>query len=91
MSRFRNFVFTQNNYPNFDLVENVVCKYIAYAEEIAPTTGTPHLQGYISFVNAKTIEQARKLLPGCHVEVMRGSLLQNDEYVSKSGTLIHRG
>jgi len=89
----RNFCFTYNNYPNTDLVDNVVCKYIAYSHEVAPTTGTPHLQGWITFANTKTLDQARRLLPGCHLLVMHGSLAQNDTYCSKEGTqtLIERG
>lgn len=66
-------------------------KYVAYSEETAPTTGTKHLQGYISFTNPKTLVQARAKLPGCHVETMLGSILQNETYCSKAGTLIEFG
>lgn len=47
----RHYVFTLNNYTwqNFeemwDLIPNV--RYIIFGAEIAPTTGTKHLQGYI--------------------------------------------
>lgn len=91
MSRHRNWVFTYNNYPNTDLVDQLVCKYIAYSHEVAPTTGTPHLQGYISFASAKTLAAVRKLLPGCHLESMIGSIAENDIYCSKAGLLIERG
>ena len=57
MSRNRNYCFTFNNYPDTSLVDNLICKYIAYSKEVAPTTGTPHLQGYVTFVNAKTVQQ----------------------------------
>jgi len=96
MSKNRNFVFTWNNYTeqSLTLLENyatIGAKYVAYAEEIAPTTGTKHLQGYISFSNPKTISQARAKLPGCHIESMLGSIAQNEEYCSKAGTLIEFG
>lgn len=91
MSRNRNFCFTYNNYPNTDLVDNLDCKYIAYSHEVAPTTGTPHLQGWVTFHNAKTVKAARELMPGCHILVMHGSLAQNDAYCSKSGLLTERG
>ncbi|AMB43009.1 putative Rep protein [Circovirus-like genome DHCV-6] len=91
MSRHRNYCFTYNNYPNTELVDNVNCKYIAYAHEVAPTTGTRHLQGYIAFHSTKTLAAARRLLPGCHLSAMAGSISQNDAYCSKSGTLIERG
>lgn len=87
----RNFTFTFNNYPNLDLVTNIDCKYIAYSEEVAPTTGTPHLQGYITFNSPKTHAQVCNLMPGCHIEVMHGSLAQNETYCSKAGRLVERG
>jgi len=91
--RNRNFIFTYNNYPDTKLVDELDCKYIAYSHEVAPTTGTPHLQGYVSFHNPKTHAQACRLLPGCHVLVMHGSIAQNDVYCTKVGTqeLVERG
>jgi len=91
MSRNRNFTFTYNNYPNTELVDNIDCKYIAYSHEVAPSTGTPHLQGFISFNSAKTKQAVIRLLPGCHIEVMNGSIAENEAYCSKSGDLIERG
>lgn len=91
MSRNRNFIFTYNNYPNTDLIDKIDCKYVAYSHEVAPTTGTPHLQGWITFNNPKSIVAARRLLPGCHVLVMHGSLAQNDVYISKAASIIERG
>lgn len=97
MSKNRNFVFTWNNYPDTasdylqELVNTEVLKYVGYCEEIAPTTGTPHLQGFCSFNSPRTINQARTKLNGCHVETMLGSIAQNEEYCSKAGELIHFG
>lgn len=94
MSRNRNFTFTWNNYTEENenyLATNEQIKYVAYGKEVAPTTGTPHLQGFISFYNPKTISQARQVLRGCHVLVMNGSIAQNEEYCSKNGTLIEHG
>jgi len=93
----RNFVFTWNNYSTDssdylkELVDTGVAKYVGYCEEVAPTTGTPHLQGYIAFNNARTKAQARTILDGCHVEVMLGSIAQNETYCSKSGEMKHLG
>lgn len=50
----KHFCFTFNNYPegSGDTIEDL-CKEIAnewaFQEEIAPKTGTPHIQGYIHF------------------------------------------
>ena len=45
---FRNFIFVLNNYTEEDVerLTKFPCRYIVFAKEIAPTTGTPHLQGY---------------------------------------------
>lgn len=90
MSRHRNFCFTFNNYPDTTLVDNVVCRYIGYSKEVG-ASGTPHLQGYISFSNPKTKSAVISLLPGCHIEIMQGSIAQNEEYCSKSAALVERG
>ena len=91
MARHRNFVFTFNNYPDTELVDNLVCKYIAYSKEVAPTSGTPHLQGFVSFSTVKTKKQVIGLLPGCHVDVMKGSIAQNEDYINKVAAMIERG
>jgi len=55
---FRNWVFTLNNYTDEDIArlaspyEQV--KFIAYGKEIAPTTNTPHSQGYVIFWSLMT-------------------------------------
>jgi len=90
MSRHRNFCFTFNNYPDTTLVDNVVCRYIGYSKEVG-VSGTPHLQGFISFSNPKTKSAVIALLPGCHIEIMQGSISQNGEYCSKSAALVERG
>jgi len=91
MSRHRNYCFTYNNYPDTSLVDGIDCKYIAYSHEVAPQTGTRHLQGYIAFHSTKTFAAACKLLPGCHLSAMAGSIAQNETYCSKAGQLIERG
>jgi len=47
----RHWVFTQNNYDALDegsiqRFASLHCTSLVYAREVAPTTGTPHLQGY---------------------------------------------
>nr|WAE42565.1 MAG: replication associated protein [Cressdnaviricota sp.] len=90
MSRYRNFCFTHNNYENTQLEDTIECRYIAYAKEVGES-GTPHLQGYVTFHNAKTKSAVIKAMPGCHIEVMLGSYAQNESYCSKAGQLVERG
>jgi len=89
--KFRNWVFTLNNYKDED-VQRLVnpyeqVKYIAYGKEIAPNTGTPHLQGYIMCWEPQRMSFFKKQLPRAHMEPMRGRLQDNDKYVEKEGDL----
>lgn len=85
--RNRSFVFTWNNYPAeyADTLASLGQRYIVYGREVAPTSGTPHLQGYLYFSNARTVRSVRRKLVGAHVECARGTFLQNRTYCTKSG------
>lgn len=93
MSKSRKFVFTLNNPSDasFELLGNLDCKYIIYGKEIAPTTGTRHLQGFVYFGNPRTISGVRRVLTGCHVESARGSFEQCITYCKKDGDYTERG
>lgn len=89
MSRSRCFTFTHNNYPNTDLEDQLECKYIIYGKEVG-ASGTPHLQGFVSFDNPSTLTAVIKKLPGCHVEVAIAPD-QAIEYCKKDGDFTERG
>ncbi|AXH74447.1 MAG: putative viral replication protein [Cressdnaviricota sp.] len=84
-SRSRKYVFTWNNYPADykESLDPISCIYIVAGEEVAPTTLTPHLQGFVYFKNAKTSSAVRLLFPGCHVETARGTPNECDSYCRK--------
>lgn len=86
MSRHRAYCFTWNNYPPqyTDHLDQLACRYIVAGQEVAPETGTPHLQGYVVWTSAKTVAASRRLLPGCHLTVARGNHGQNDRYCRKT-------
>lgn len=51
-ARVKRFCFTLNNYNDDDLEKlkeyaQQWCQFAIIGKEIAPTTGTPHLQGYM--------------------------------------------
>lgn len=91
----RRFCFTWNNYTN----ENVnhikslgkdIYDYIVIGFEIAPTTQTKHLQGYIEFKNQLMGSQVKKLLDPVnglrskvHLIPAHGSRKENFLYCSK--------
>lgn len=88
--RYRSYVFTHNNYENTDLEDNLDCKYIIYGKEVAPTTNTPHLQGFVSFHTVKSFKQVAKLLPGLHIEPAENPEAAI-EYCKKEGDWTERG
>lgn len=86
MSRARAYCFTWNNYPPDyrTRLQAIDFRYCLAGEEVSPSTGTPHLQGYIYFASAKTVSRVRTLLPGCHVVPARGTPSQNIAYCKKT-------
>jgi len=88
-ARSRNFVFTENNYNDegiamFANIGDFGAKYVAYAKEVG-AEGTPHLQGFVSFGEAKTISAVKKYaaFARAHVEIMKGTIQESVVYCSK--------
>lgn len=84
------YVFTLNNYDvrfsykdhfaSFDFIKRVVFGY-----EVAPNTGTPHLQGYLEFNRSYRLCTCRRLLPEARWEKATECSLVNYRYCVKSG------
>lgn len=87
----RAWVFTLNNYSEDDISHlknndklKTQLKYIVFGREEAPTTGTPHLQGYLYFFNAKKPKEVEKLLGGkAYISPARGNADTNRAYCAK--------
>lgn len=93
MSRYRSWCFTINNHDDDDVIicDTIECTYIVYGEEIGDK-GTPHLQGYVEFKDAKTLTTLKKLLgKKAHLETRRGTPSQASEYCKKDGNFFERG
>jgi len=83
MAQQRNWVFTINNYTDQDekQLKEISNMYILYAYETCPTTGTPHLQGYL-YSKAKISQKAlSKKIPRAHFEIAKGDLDMNKSYI----------
>lgn len=85
----KKWVFTWNNYTEEDIVycNTTVykqCKFLLFSEEVAPTTGTKHLQGYLELKTKKRLKNVAELLKKkCHVEKAKGSREDQEEYIGK--------
>lgn len=71
-SKSRGWQFTWNNYTDEDIeyLKNLTYEYICWGKEIG-TLGTPHLQGFIYFANARPFNSVRKILKNNHIEKAR--------------------
>ena len=97
VSQTKSWCFTTNNYSNDEpgtTLERLraVALLVVIGKEIAPGTGTPHLQGYVQFTERKRFQQVQKLLPtGSHIEPAKGNPKQNLDYCTKSGDFVKHG
>lgn len=93
MSKFRNWVFTLNNYTDDEhtAILNVEAhcphiKYLVGGLEVGET-GTPHIQGLIVFDTPFPLNRIKRI-PGferIHAERMKGTTEQADKYCRKDG------
>lgn len=87
----RNWCFTLNNYTDADILlldaVGPTVVYLIYGKELAPDTGTPHLQGFICFADAKSLSATKKV-PGlgrAHLEIKKGTFEEASDYCKKEG------
>jgi len=95
-SKYRAWCFTLNNYTLYDEqnIQQVLSRftrYIVYGREVAPETGTPHLQGYVYFHNARQRKAVSRLLPRARLDVANGSATQNRVYCTKENDFFELG
>nr|WCR62252.1 MAG: replication associated protein [ssDNA virus sp.] len=87
----QNWCFTLNNYTDEQvlhlslLAEDPRVAYLVIGREVAPTTGTPHIQGFVRFNSRLRLSSVRALLPVCHCTSARGTAEQNRTYCIKDG------
>lgn len=90
--RSKRWCFTINNYTDASLaaLDSLDCSYIVYGFETAPGTGTPHLQGFVIFPNARRRSTLTQLCPG-HWEPTTGPSAAAALYCKKDGNFRERG
>jgi len=85
--RIRRFVFTLNNYTDEEVeqIKTLSCTWLIFGKEVAPSTGTPHLQGACVIGRQVAFSQV-KTWPGfarSNLQVMCGTPQQCRVYCSK--------
>lgn len=92
--RARRWCFTINN-PQEEDRDKITgirgTKYLIYGNEIAPETGTPHLQGYIVFNQPKAFKTLQNHVPRAHWEKAKKGHAANVRYCTKSNDIYEMG
>lgn len=86
----RAWVFTLNNpdyVPDVELARAPAVRYFIFQEEIGDE-GTNHIQGYVELSKPARLSGVRRLIPGAHWEVRRGTREQAKAYASKEETRV---
>lgn len=94
MQTIKNWVFTLNNYTPYHehKLQEYDFNYLIYGHEIAPTTGTPHLQGYFQLKTKKRLTTLKKeLINTMHLEPAYGSYDSNRVYCQKDNNTFEKG
>lgn len=80
------YVFTFNNWDEEGKgkLKNLDSLWMIWCEEIAPTTGTPHLQGFIQFQSKRHWTALCGSVPGCYFAPAKGSAKENWTYIRKT-------
>lgn len=91
----KHWCWTLNNYSDEDekklssLPDDAV--YIVYGREVGESD-TPHLQGYVTWRNRKSLGQTkRSLFQRGHYEICRGTPVENRDYCIKGGDFVEYG
>jgi len=71
------------------MVDRNQMSYVIYGREIAPTTQSTHLQGYLELPKKLTLRRVKAMFLEMkekpHLEIAKGSQKQNQDYCSKDG------
>lgn len=78
----RNWCFTLNNPKDDFKLDNTRVRYSIYQREQGES-GTPHIQGYVSFTAPQRLSFCRNYVPAAHWEIRRGTEEEASAYCCK--------
>lgn len=98
MSQSKSFCVTINNYED-DCIDKIKTiekiTYAVFGKEIAPNTGTKHLQGYIQWKSKTRFATVKKAFEKIglkpHIEIAHGNVEQNQTYCKKENDFTEWG
>lgn len=90
LDRSRAWCITTNNYLEKDLLHQTDVQYQIMGKEVGDS-GTPHLQQFVYYTNARTFKSVQKYFPTSHIEKMKGTLDQSISYCEKDGDFTESG
>lgn len=90
ITKGKSWCFTINNYTDNDikLLKGMKYKYIILGDEICPTTGTPHIQGYVYFRSDRDFTAIKKDMPRASISKCKGNSEQNITYCKKTNNIL---
>lgn len=90
----RKWCFTLNNYTDEEEtnIHEIECVYLVCGREVGKE-GTPHLQGFVYFRNARSMAATKVALRSTrvHLECANGTVEQNTKYCGKDGNAFTKG
>lgn len=87
--RYRRWCFTYFTVDkSSDVYDEWECERLIVGFEYAPTTGSPHHQGYVRFLHPKGKHGVRKMLKEAHWTACKGNEAQNEIYCGKDADLV---
>ena len=80
---------SNHGYSREDIIKKCLSikniEYVAFSEEIAPTTQTPHFHIFLYRSSGMYFSSLKNLIPECHWENVKGTCEENRDYVFKLG------
>ncbi len=72
------------------ILDTITCDYAVWQEEHTKKD-KEHIQAYVYWASAKTLQRMKKIFPGAHLEVARGSAMSNKKYCQKATSAVPNG